>query len=197
MSKSDGIKNWRKRTKQFLVDGFGGKCNKCRLQYNIEVFGFHHLDKKKKRMSISEMLTCPKKITEIIKEIKKCILLCKNCHTQLHAGNWLISDIKIIKFHGKHVPLIKKKKKEYLFCLKCNEKYLKTHKNHKFCSYKCSYLSHRKVENRPTKLQLKNAIQYYPKHRRSKYWGWTILSKKYGVCGEAIKKWAKEYNLIQ
>ena len=34
-------------------------------------------------------------LKECIEESKKCILICSNCHKELHAGLWQIEDLKL------------------------------------------------------------------------------------------------------
>lgn len=46
---------------------------------------FHHKDPKKKEHQISDMRGCS--IERIDNEIKKCVILCANCHAKLHAGH--------------------------------------------------------------------------------------------------------------
>lgn len=54
------------------------------------VLDFHHLDSNKKDKSVSVLVnSCSKK--KVLNEIKKCTVLCSNCHRDLHykekAGN--------------------------------------------------------------------------------------------------------------
>ena len=89
-------KKARKERKKKLVEMFGGSCPFCKYDKCYKSFDFHHLDPSKKDMSVSRcgMLT---KWNTIIKEVKKCIMICANCHREYHAG--LISDEKINKIY--------------------------------------------------------------------------------------------------
>ena len=62
------------------------KCSKCD-ENHISCLEFHHLDPNKKDFGISQALG-PLNLNKekIIKEIKKCIILCSNCHRKLHWG---------------------------------------------------------------------------------------------------------------
>ncbi len=46
---------------------------------------FHHLDATKKDLSVSEAVSRGWKIHRIKKEIKKCVIICSNCHRKVHA----------------------------------------------------------------------------------------------------------------
>ena len=97
-------------------------------------------------------------------------ILCSNCHSYVH---------KTILKKEKKKPkkYLKKKNKKCFFCQKpCV---------YKFCSYKCSNLSSRKVI-RPTKNTLNQLVWEQPCSQ---------LAKKFGVSDNAITKWCKTYNI--
>lgn len=94
------VVRWRKTTKTRLVDGFGGCCNKCGYSTCHHSLDLHHLDPSKKSFSFGKIMANPKKWNILVEEAKKCILLCKNCHSEFHAGYWKISDITIFEFKG-------------------------------------------------------------------------------------------------
>ena len=61
-------------------------CSKCGYNKCLMALTFHHMDKKTKIDTISNMI-CSLANMEVIKnEIKKCILLCQNCHHELHES---------------------------------------------------------------------------------------------------------------
>lgn len=63
----------------------GGKCIVCGYNKSQRALSFHHVDPKKKSFTLSERgLT---RSWELIKkEIDKCVLLCANCHMEIHDG---------------------------------------------------------------------------------------------------------------
>jgi len=68
-----------------LIDIFGGKCEKCGYDKNISAFDFHHKNPYEKNFEIkTQNLKC-KKDDEILEEAMKCMLLCANCHRELHS----------------------------------------------------------------------------------------------------------------
>lgn len=68
----------------------GGKCQRCGYDTTVKALDFHHLDPNKKDFTISNGNF---KLTEAIEESKKCILICSNCHRELHAGVWEVEEI--------------------------------------------------------------------------------------------------------
>ncbi len=69
--------------KQKAVDYKGGQCQECGYKKNIAALDFHHLDPSQKDFSISDTRT--KSFANIKPELDKCVLLCANCHRELHA----------------------------------------------------------------------------------------------------------------
>lgn len=80
-NKVKSVVNWRIRTKQKLVEYKGGECAKCGYNKCITVLQFHHEDPNEKDFSISGKSWS---FDRLKKEVDKCILLCSNCHTELH-----------------------------------------------------------------------------------------------------------------
>lgn len=74
---------WRKRAKQKLVDYKGGKCEICGYNKCIEALHFHHRNSDEKNFSISGKSLSFEKLKI---EADKCILVCSNCHSEIHAG---------------------------------------------------------------------------------------------------------------
>lgn len=71
------------RKKEF-VKLLGGKCQICSYDKNIAALCFHHLDPFKKDLALSIRELSNNNIDLLINEIKKCQLLCHNCHMEIH-----------------------------------------------------------------------------------------------------------------
>lgn len=72
----------RRAIKNALIIYAGGKCKRCGYNKCIRALEFHHLDPKEKDFGISKNLT--KSMAKLKEEINKCILLCSNCHAEVH-----------------------------------------------------------------------------------------------------------------
>ena len=69
--------------KQKCVDYKGGKCELCGYDKCIDALDFHHIDPDSKEISIGDSNN---RIFENVKsELDKCILLCSNCHREVHS----------------------------------------------------------------------------------------------------------------
>lgn len=59
-------------------------CKKCGYKKCPEALAFHHKDPKVKESDISRMVSNIKTLIEIKNEIRKCVVLCANCHIEEH-----------------------------------------------------------------------------------------------------------------
>lgn len=73
----------RKRLKELAVELKGGKCAVCGYNKYKGALDFHHLENKSFDMS-SQGLT--RSWERIKTELEKCILVCANCHREIHGG---------------------------------------------------------------------------------------------------------------
>lgn len=78
--------------KQIVLDR-GGKCEKCGYKKNLAALCFHHKNPKEKEMGLhaSSLLMAKESQAKMKREIKKCLLLCSNCHMEIHypkLNNW-------------------------------------------------------------------------------------------------------------
>lgn len=74
----------RKQNREDILYIHGNKCNICGYNKYNGALEFHHLDKNEKDFDVSS-----RNISSFergLEESKKCILLCSNCHKEVHAG---------------------------------------------------------------------------------------------------------------
>lgn len=83
--KSNGEKvvAWRQRTKAMAVIYKGGACLVCGYHRHVGALTFHHIDPKTKKFGISGHVRA---WVSIKAELDKCVLVCQNCHTEIHGG---------------------------------------------------------------------------------------------------------------
>jgi len=71
--------------KQKAVDYKGGECQCCGYNKCNNALDFHHVDPKTKKFGIGKQRRT--NLTDEIKEeLDKCVLVCSNCHREIHAG---------------------------------------------------------------------------------------------------------------
>ena len=110
--------------------------------------------------------------------------LCPNCHTQKTKKE---TEIRAKNRETKKAD-IKKTTKECI-CLRCGNKfsYIKKGSNpdRKYCSKECHNILSRKIV-RPSKEELKDLMTLIPIEH---------IGRKYGVSGNSIRKWIKQYGI--
>jgi len=68
----------RRRLKELAVEKKGGKCTFCGYNRYLGALDFHHLEGKDFGLTRSW--------AKVAKELEKCVLVCSNCHREIHAG---------------------------------------------------------------------------------------------------------------
>ena len=80
---SCNVTAFRQRRKQKCIDYKGGKCEKCGYNKCNAALQFHHKDPDKKDFALS-WNGRPHSWEKCKIELDKCILLCANCHSEVH-----------------------------------------------------------------------------------------------------------------
>lgn len=83
---SEKVKRWRKRFKNKIVEWMGGGCAVCGYNKCQSSLALHHIDPSKKEISFGSVRANPKNWDKIVSELKKCVLVCHNCHNEIHEG---------------------------------------------------------------------------------------------------------------
>ena len=78
--------HWRVQTKNIIVESFGGSCAICGYSKYVGALELHHLDPSEKDLSIGHLLRNRLSWKRFVVELRKCVLLCSNCHKEVHAG---------------------------------------------------------------------------------------------------------------
>lgn len=71
-----------KRHKLQIISELGNCCVKCGYNKNTSALEFHHIDPDHKDFHFGNSKTT--NINKLRKEIEKCILVCANCHREIH-----------------------------------------------------------------------------------------------------------------
>lgn len=177
--RSENVKAWRKRTKSRMVSSFGAECGRCKNQFPPELYDFHHLDPSTKKFNLGAVRASARSWSSIVEELKKCVMLCANCHRGVETGLYSIpKDAKRFdEFYTEYKAPILGTYAEHN-CPVCGSD--KVLRNNTYCSNKCSGIAKRKKKNRPSAEELKKMV-------KSK--GWEGTGRMFGVTGNAVRKW--------
>lgn len=69
----------------------GGCCSKCGYSANLAALHFHHL--KDKSFPLDIRMISNTNIKKLLVELEKCIILCANCHSELHNPHLFIDQL--------------------------------------------------------------------------------------------------------
>lgn len=196
---SKHVKNWRKRTKERIILAMGGKCVCCGYDKCSWALVLHHLDPNEKDFHLGSIRANSISWNRITNELKKCILVCHNCHTEIHYG---IRDIpeNPARFNEtflnyKELEIMEREKDptRYHNCPYCNmpvpnyKKYCS-----KICASACNGKKHeRKTIIHKTKTERKTKI-IWPSHelltKMLEESNFSSVGRVLGVSDNAIRK---------
>lgn len=159
------------KTKLKAIYYKGGECQICHYKKSIRALQFHHLDPSQKDFGISGGT---KSFEKMKPELDKCILVCANCHSEIHDGIIQIPE---------NIPMIANEDfPEELQDSRFSSRTLNTTKNYKhICpvchtSFKavkgkiyCSKECREKARNLPTKEELLNKYNELGSWRKAEH----------------------------
>lgn len=163
---------------------FGGKCQLCGYDKNLASLNFHHVDSSKKEFSWPKLRQ--KKWDDVILELKKCVLICSNCHGEIHnpqlqKENLLYKSVDNCSLNRQSIEEIGPTATG--ICPVCGIDIYGT----RYCSIKCLAFAHRKTVW-PSKTELADMIENM---------SYRAIARKYEVSDNAIRKWARYYGILK
>jgi hypothetical protein len=77
-----------------LVMKNGGACKLCGYSKNLSSLAFHHKPGHLKKVELHGEALSSSKLEDIFEEAKKCVLICHNCHGEIHNPELDLKKIK-------------------------------------------------------------------------------------------------------
>lgn len=181
---SENVCNFVRNRKTNLISLFDGKCCICGFDKFQEALEFHHVNPEEKELKLSANVMVA--LDKQIKEARKCVLVCANCHRGIHAGYYKVPDNYQQFFNEEQAQHLLQQNEEIRhgkkhYCQRCG-KILST--NATYC-VECSHIMQQRVD-RPSREELKQLIRTKP---------FTQIAKQYGVADNSIRKWCIKENL--
>ena len=178
----------------------GGECKKCGYNKHYSIMHFHHLDPSTKDYTWNKLRQ--KSWDDIKAELDKCSLLCSRCHGETHIEDHIYAALDLDgktleeivaegEFIFEHKPLKKimaeSLEKRLMVCPQCEKEFASKHCGGSYCSPDCSQLAQHRAD-RPSAEELQKMIDEM---------SWVAIGRKYKVSDNAIRKWARQYGLIE
>lgn len=142
---SEAVVSWRRRTKERIVQSMGGTCYVCGYDRYIGAMDLHHIDPSTKLFSMGGMRANPKAWSRIVEELRKCILVCANCHREIEGGLVTLESPKST-FNEEFSDYVWKdgsrpgRTKKVRKCVSCDEELVADTVMQKYCSEVCRNL---------------------------------------------------------
>ena len=163
----------------------GGKCALCGYNKCNSALEFHHINPSEKNYQLSSGST--RSLNRDFVEARKCILLCSNCHREVHNGLYDSSMLKT-SFNEELAEIERRKNDKrktikIYYCKECGSRLSGKTKN-MLCP-SCFYKTKRKC-TRPNRDELKSLIRKY---------SFVKIGNMFGVTDNSVKKWCDDYSL--
>ncbi len=171
----------QKLLKKQALEYKGNKCSICGYAKNEAALEFHHIDPTEKDFQISKRYNYS--WNKIKDELDKCILLCANCHREVHNKNnktleeyqkWITPQKELDKKYKEHQT--KKQNTITYIANKYNTDIDTLNKSHFFARKK----------DRPIYEDFCKSLEECNNN-------YSAMGRKYNVSSTAIKKWEKSY----
>ncbi len=210
--RKDAVLDIRRRNKIKLVEYKGGKCEICGYDKCIDALEFHHLKSNEKDFGLSCGDT--KSFEKLKVEADKCIMVCANCHREIHAEEKEKNRIKKEKeklersklyFETKHVnrrqnkKLVEEKLKLENIKFDIEAGLTKKEMSEK---YKVGLTTLRRFLNKNNLIYLEPKGGKLSKLNKNDFiisfkelGSFTSVGKKYKVSDKALQKWCKRNGL--
>lgn len=120
--------------KKWLVNLMGGQCCICGYKKNYSALEFHHINPSEKEFKLDSRRLANTKSDIILKEAEKCMLVCSNCHQEIHHPSLdkeTVDKSELIKKE----PLLLHKKKQAT-CPVCGQNFDFV-RGKIYCSHEC------------------------------------------------------------
>lgn len=181
-TKSEIITQFRQKRKRDLITLYGGKCSLCGYNKSIKALEFHHIKPQDKKYALGTG-NCHK-LQDDLTEAKKCLLVCANCHREIHDGFY--NDVNLFDYQkiDNQIEIEKLSISKDLFCKDCGVQ-ITIYSKSGYCN-SCAQKHRAKVQNKPSREELKSLIRTLP---------FLKIATIYNVSDNAIRKWCDKYSL--
>ena len=181
-TKSEIITQFRQKRKRDLISLYGGKCSLCGYNKSIKALEFHHIKPQDKKYALGTG-NCHK-LQDDLTEAKKCLLVCANCHREIHDGFY--NDVNLFDYQkiNNQIEIEKLSISKNLFCKDCGVQ-ITIYSKSGYCN-SCAQKHRAKVKNKPSREELKSLIRTL---------SFLKIATIYNVSDNAIRKWCDKYSL--
>lgn len=176
--KPDRKKRWRQRVREYLAAAFGNKCAICGYDACRAAFDYHHVEDKDQALSVA--MRNGYAWAKIVREARKCVLLCCRCHRELHAGVAAL-PANYPRFNEDYADVMTLRQREFDACPVCG---VEKPKKQQYCSRMCHNGEQKRFDPSREELEQLVASNTY-----------TAVGRLFGVSDNAIKKRCRQLGI--
>ena len=180
MTESKNVTNFRQRRKALLVRISGGACSLCGYDKCIGALEFHHINPEDKEYQLSSG-NCHS-LEQDINELKKCLLVCANCHREIHQEDSPYTQEELFSKQIFIEEELEKEQNHKYYCIDCGKE-VSSNKHQRCLACHKEYI---KSKVKPPREELKKLIRDLP---------FTKIGEMFGVSNNAVVKWCKKEDL--
>ena len=129
----------------------GGTCEICGYCKNIAALEFHHKNPEEKEFNVDMRKFSNMSLEKLEEELEKCILVCANCHRELHNESLTMENVPNLL---ENVDKTTFSNRGGQICPVCGKRFKKS-KGKIYCSKECRM----KAKNYPTKQEVLDKYQ--------------------------------------
>jgi len=159
----------------------GGKCERCGYDKNIAALEFHHLDPSIKSFQLDSRHLSNTTKEKILEELDKCIIVCSNCHRELHNPQFDKDNIDnlIEEMQSKHSSVFSSIKRKSI-CKHCGKEFEYV-AGKLYCSKEC-----REAEINEKYPSYNELVEKYNELK-----SWEKVAKHFGITRKIIQRLIK------
>ena len=164
--------------KMELISMKGGKCEICGYDKNIAALDFHHINPEEKDFQLDSRHLSNTSTIKIMEELDKCILVCSNCHREIHNPEFDKENIPLLleQLTSRHTPLNKMENKHH--CKYCGKEIDNYTTGKKYCSKEC-----RDTDRGRTVIKYSEIIKKYDEVK-----SWEKVAKYFNTTRRVIQR---------
>ena len=179
-TQSENVCSFVRRRKSNLAQVLGGKCILCGFDKFQEALEFHHVNPEEKDFTLTS--SNMKNLADQLVELRKCVLVCANCHRGIHANYYTVPENWQSYFNEELASnLLEELKGKHYYCKNCGKE---ISRRACYCM-ECAHVLQQRTD-RPSREELKSLI------RKNSF---SAIGKMFGVSDNAIRKWCVSNNL--
>lgn len=200
MGSYEHVKNYRQKQKENIIYVMGGKCACCGYNRCNRALELHHLNPAEKEFTFAQNTN--RAWSYVVKELPKTIMVCSNCHREIHDGliknESLVSNFNEEKALEVTEQIEKSKTAKINYCVDCgkpiDKKATRCVDCYKIYQQSVKLSQNLNIEGEAEIIKRPSAEELVAILKENNG-NFSAVGRLFGLSGNAIVKWCQKYNL--